>query len=112
MAKLFLQRHFKSQWNKLNIWAGWCDNPLSDVGRAQAPEAAEKIGKEKIDVIYVGSLIRNLETVLCIYEFIPDCYPLFKHPGGGKMEEWGHFTGNAGNYIPAIVTDAFNERFY
>ncbi len=113
MAKLYLQRHLKSEWNKLDIWAGWCDNPLSDVGKAQAPAAAELLKKEHFDVAYSGALIRATETLLRIYDYIPERYPLFMYLNGGKMQEWANFTdGSAGNYLPVYVTEALNERYY
>lgn len=113
MAKLFLQRHLKSQWNKLDIWAGWCDNPLSDVGKEQAKEIAEIFKGEHFDVAYSGALIRATETLLRIYDYIPERYPLFKYLNGGKMQQWAEFTdGNAGNYLPVYVTEALNERYY
>ncbi len=113
MAKLFLQRHLKSQWNKLDIWAGWCDNPLSDVGKAQAKEIAPLLAKETIDVAYSGALIRATETLLRIYDEIPERYPLFRYVNGGQMQKWGGFIdGSAGNYLPTYVTEALNERYY
>ena len=113
MAKLFLQRHLKSQWNKLDIWSGWCDNPLSDVGKAQAKEIAPIIAKEQIDVAYSGALIRATETILRIYDEIPERYPLFRYLNGGKMQTWANFKdGSAGNYLPVYVTEALNERYY
>jgi len=113
MAKLFLQRHLKSQWNKLDIWAGWCDNPLSDVGKAQAKDIAELLKNEHFDVAYSGALIRATETLLRIYDYIPERYPLFRYMNAGKMQEWGNFIdGSAGNYLPVYVTEALNERYY
>ena len=113
MAKLFLQRHFKSQWNKLDIWSGWCDNPLSDEGKQQAKEIAPLIAKEQIDVAYSGALIRATETLLRIYDYIPERYPLFRYLNGGKMQTWAEFNDtSAGNYLPVYVTEALNERYY
>jgi len=113
MAKLFLQRHLKSQWNALDIFAGWCDNPLSDVGREQAKEIAPLLAKETFDVAYSGALIRATETLLRIYDYIPERYPLFRYLNGGKMQTWAEFTdGSAGNYLPVYVTEALNERYY
>ena len=113
MAKLFLQRHLKSQWNKLDIWAGWCENPLSDVGKEQAKDIAPLIAKEKIDVAYSGALIRATETLLRIYDYIPERYPLFRYLTEGRMKDWANFIdGKAGNYLPVYVTEALNERYY
>ena len=111
MAKLFLQRHFKSQWNKDNRFAGWVDNPLSDEGRMQAKEIVKKLENERIDLVYTSPLIRNEETVLRILENLPEKYPLFFHLDGGKMEKWGNFEGG-GNYMPVYVSEKLNERYY
>ena len=96
----------------MDIWAGWCDNPLSEVGRAQAKEIAEFFKKEHFDVAYSGALIRATETLLRIYDYIPERYPLFRYLAG-KMKEWAEFQdGNAGNYLPVYVTEDLNERYY
>lgn len=114
MAKLYLLRHSKSQWNKDNRFAGWVDNPLSDEGKAQAKEIAEKLDLKslKIDVIYSNALIRCLETILRMYDTVPDKYPLFIHLDGGRMQEWGNFDKLKENDVPAYVSEALNERYY
>lgn len=113
MAKLFLQRHLKSQWNELDIWAGWCDNPLGPIGKGQAEGVAKLFKGQHFDVAYSGALIRATETLLRIYDYIPERYPLFKYLHGGKMQTWANFAdGSAGNYLPVYVTEALNERYY
>ncbi len=114
MAKLFLLRHLKSQWNKDNRFAGWVDNPLSDEGKMQAKEIAEKLDFKnlKIDVIYSNALIRCTETILRVYDNIPDKYPIFLHLDGGKMQEWGNFEKLGGNDVPVYVSEKLNERYY
>ena len=57
MAKLFLLRHLKSQWNLENRFAGWVDNPVSKEGSEQAKGVAEKMTGEKFDVIYTGHIV-------------------------------------------------------
>ena len=84
MAKLFLLRHLKSQWNKDDRFAGWVDNPLSDEGRAQVDGIADQLRGQEIDVAYCNALIRCTETVLRVYEKIEGKYPLFLHIDGGK----------------------------
>ena len=34
--KLVLVRHGESEWNKLNLFTGWTDVPLSDKGHEEA----------------------------------------------------------------------------
>ncbi|MCX6724389.1 MAG: 2,3-diphosphoglycerate-dependent phosphoglycerate mutase [Candidatus Staskawiczbacteria bacterium] len=66
MAKLFLQRHLKSQWNLENKFTGWTDVPLCQEGVESAKTAAEKLVDLKIDKVYTSPLIRNRETVSLI----------------------------------------------
>lgn len=127
MAKLFLLRHFKSQWNADNWFAGWVDNPLSKEGILAAKGIAEKLANEKIDVVYTSPLIRNTETALRIFENFPDRYPLFIHLDGGKMSRWGYHRGSSmplasgqkwgdfgggGSHVPVYVSENLNERYY
>lgn len=111
MAKLFLLRHSKSNWNTQKRSAGWGNNPLSEEGRIQAKEMAPIIAKEKIDVIYSNALIRCLETVIRIFENIPGKYPVFSYIDGGKMQEWGKYTEQPGD-VSILVTEKLNERYY
>ena len=45
MAKLFLLRHFKSQWNLENRFSGWTDMPISQDGKKDAAKKAEEVFK-------------------------------------------------------------------
>ncbi|MCX6722121.1 MAG: histidine phosphatase family protein [Candidatus Staskawiczbacteria bacterium] len=111
MAKLFLLRHLKSQWNLENRFAGWVDNPLSKEGSDMAKTVAQGIVGQNFDVIYTSPLIRNMQTVIKILKNIGEKYPLFIHLDGGKMQKWGNFSGE-GNYISAFVSEKLNERYY
>lgn len=112
MAKLFLLRHLKSQWNLDNEFAGWVDNPLSKEGVLKANDMAARLGAVTIDVAYTSPLIRNEETVLEVFRAIGDKYPLFIHLDGGKMQEWGHFTDLNNTDVPTYVSEKLNERYY
>ena len=112
MAKLFLLRHLKSQWNKDNLFAGWVDNPLSKEGILAAKDIAGKLAAEKIDVAYTSPLIRNEETILRVFEYIDNKYPLFIHLDGGRMSRWGNFTDLNQSDVPVYVSENLNERYY
>jgi len=112
MAKLFLLRHLKSQWNLENRFGGWTGNPLSKEGIEQGKEIAEKLKNEKIDLIYTSVLIRNQETVLRIFEYMADKYPIFIYLDRGKMQKWGNFTDLNNRDVTTYVTEALNERYY
>jgi 2,3-bisphosphoglycerate-dependent phosphoglycerate mutase len=110
MAKLYLQRHLKSQWNVENRFAGWVDNPLSEEGIQQGEQAAAKLKGENFDIIYTSPLSRNKQTVLRILRLLAGKYPIFQYCDG-KMKDWGNFEGPQ-NHIPVIVAQELNERYY
>ena len=62
MAKLFLVRHGKSEWNKLGQWTGWTDVELVEEGREEARKAGEFLKEENIDVVYTSPLKRTHQT--------------------------------------------------
>jgi len=66
MAKLFLLRHLKSQWNKENRFTGWTDVPLSQEGIESAKDISKGLEGFEIDKIYTSPLERNKETVSLI----------------------------------------------
>lgn len=121
MAKLFLLRHFKSQWNENNRFAGWVDNPLSKSAVLEAKNVAEKLiippgpldhfPSLNFSVIYTSPLIRNMETILRMFDNFTRKYPIFLHLDGGKMQNWGQFEGE-NDYIPVFVSESLNERYY
>ena len=112
MAKLFLQRHLKSQWNEDDRFAGWTNGPLIKDSSIIAKELAEKISKLNFDNIYCSSLFRNMDTVAEIFENIPGKYPMFFYLDGGKMQKWGNYENKNSNEIPVYVSENLNERYY
>jgi len=111
MAKLFLLRHLKSQWNLENRFSGWVDVPLSRNFTEKAKELARKVFKFKIDVIYSSPLFRNQHSVAVILEHI-DKYPIFIHLDKGKMKKWGDFKETNKDYMPVYISESLNERHY
>ncbi|MBI2054023.1 MAG: histidine phosphatase family protein [Candidatus Staskawiczbacteria bacterium] len=112
MAKLFLLRHLKSQWNEENRFAGWTDGPLAKGQEETIKELAFEIFKFRIDKIYTSPLFRNMNTVAEIFEYGINKYPLFIHMDGGKMQEWGNYADLTDNDVLAYVTENLNERYY
>jgi len=111
MAKLFLLRHFKSQWNMENRFTGWVDVPLIEGYEKEAKKSAKKIFKSKISSVYSSPLIRNQTSVLAVLEYI-DKYPIFIHLDKGRMKRWGRFKEINKKYIPVYITEKLNERYY
>ena len=64
-SKIVIIRHGESVWNKENIFTGWIDIGLSELGIKQAKEAG-KLLKEKgftFDLAYTSELKRAIDTL-------------------------------------------------
>ncbi|MEO6505940.1 MAG: phosphoglyceromutase [Terrimesophilobacter sp.] len=61
---LILLRHGQSTWNKENLFTGWVDVPLSEVGRAEAKRAGELLVSSGLlpDILYTSVLKRAIQT--------------------------------------------------
>jgi len=112
MAKLFLLRHLKSQWNEDDRFAGWTDGPLAKKESVKAVPLASEIFQHRIDVVYTSPLFRNQDTVARIFEAVEKKYPFFIHLDPGKMKKWGNFKDISDNDVPAYVSEKLNERYY
>jgi broad specificity phosphatase PhoE len=61
-ATVFLARHGETEWNQIGRWQGRTDIPLSDVGRTQARELAERLRRGDVGSIHTSDLARARET--------------------------------------------------
>ena len=59
---MVLLRHGESEWNKLNLFTGWVDVPLSERGVAEAREAGRLMKDLSIDVVHTSLLRRAITT--------------------------------------------------
>lgn len=61
---LILLRHGNSVWNQENLFTGWVDVELSDLGRQEAKRAGELIAQSglKPDLLYTSRLKRAINT--------------------------------------------------
>jgi 2,3-bisphosphoglycerate-dependent phosphoglycerate mutase len=112
MAKLYLQRHLKSQWNLDDRFAGWTDGPLTKDSNETAKNIAKEIEHISFDKVYSSALFRNMDTIAKIFENIPEKYPMFLHIDGGKMQKWGNYENASKNEVLVYVTEILNERYY
>lgn len=62
MTTILLVRHGQSEWNREGRWQGHADPPLSDAGRRQARELADKLARTRLDAIYSSDLERARAT--------------------------------------------------
>ncbi len=61
-TELVLIRHAESTWNAERRWQGHSDPPLSQRGRRQAAEVAERLAQESFAALVCSDLKRALET--------------------------------------------------
>jgi broad specificity phosphatase PhoE len=59
---ILLARHGESDWNRSKRWQGFADRPLTDLGRRQAAELAERLKDTELDAVYSSDLQRARET--------------------------------------------------
>jgi len=62
--RLILLRHGESEWNARNLFSGWVDVDLSEVGRAEAVHAGQLIADSGVlpDVVHTSVLRRAIRT--------------------------------------------------
>ena len=62
MTTVHLARHGESDWNAAGRWQGHADRPLTELGRRQAVELAERLASARLDAVYSSDLRRARET--------------------------------------------------
>lgn len=113
MSLLVLLRHGESVWNKLNLFTGWVDVPLSEKGIEEALKAGELLKDYKFDMVFTSELVRAIQTAMLVMSKNRGSgVPVIVH-SSGRMKEWGVIYGRHGkNYIPVIKAWQLNERYY
>lgn len=115
VAKLILMRHGQSRWNELNLFTGWVDIPLSQIGIDEAIAGGKRIKDLPIDIIFTSSLVRAQMTAMLVMAYHSSGkVPLVLHPGEGKLEEWAkiHSKDARDSCVPVIRSWHLNERMY
>nr|WP_222132556.1 phosphoglyceromutase [Pseudonocardia sp. C8] len=64
MPTLVLLRHGQSDWNAKNLFTGWVDVPLSELGEQEARRGGELLGESGIapDIVHTSLLRRAIST--------------------------------------------------
>jgi broad specificity phosphatase PhoE len=62
LVRLLLARHGETEWNRVGRWQGATDIPLSEAGRAQARQLAERLRDRGIGQVHASDLSRASET--------------------------------------------------
>lgn len=93
---LVVVRHGQSEWNKLNLFAGWKDVHLTPKGKAEARAAGRRLKAEGIhfDIAFTSQLARAWKTLILI------------------LDEMGMDERGQEEDLMTISTKALNERDY
>ncbi|KAL6949758.1 Phosphoglycerate mutase [Hanseniaspora vineae] len=64
MPKLILVRHGQSEWNEKNLFTGWVDVSLSQIGEAEAKRAGQLLAEKQVkpDILFTSKLSRAINT--------------------------------------------------
>ena len=113
MSKLILLRHGQSVWNKLNLFTGWVDIPLSLEGIEESVAAGKAIADCNIDVIYTSDLVRSQTTALLAMAYNQSGkVPCVQHLNKDLTSVW-HQKGAVDRcLIPLYIAKELNERMY
>ncbi|NOY36635.1 MAG: 2,3-bisphosphoglycerate-dependent phosphoglycerate mutase [Chlorobi bacterium] len=115
MAKLVLLRHGESVWNKMNVFTGWVDVPLSTQGITEAKKAGEQLQDFSFDIIFTSTLVRAMETaMICMAYNQSDRLPVIIHNEEGKESAWAKiYDDNMEQAVIPVIRDwHLNERYY
>ncbi len=111
MAKIIMLRHGASVWNEWNLFTGWVDIPLSQKGIEESLAAGKKISSIAVDVIFVSTLVRAMQTaMLAMSLHASGKVPYILHPD----QEWSfiHSEESRKKCIPVYTAWQLNERMY
>ena len=123
MASLILMRHGQSMWNAANLFTGWVDVPLTQVGIDEALAGGQKLADVPIDEVHTSTLIRaQMTAMIALSQHNSVKTPVLQYAASGehmsgneqKMVEWSqmHEDADASNILPVYVSWQLNERMY
>ena len=89
-SNLVLVRHGQSEWNKKNLFTGWKDPELTDLGIEEAIKAGKllKTKEMKFDIMFTSNLFRAQETGRLILENMNQLdIPIIKNQNYNDLSE-------------------------
>jgi len=92
---LVLVRHGESEWNKLNLFTGWKNPGLTDLGKEEALKGAKELKKRgyKFDVAFTSALLRAHQTLdIILKEIGQEDIPIFRDQALNERD-YGDLTG-------------------
>lgn len=103
---LYLMRHGQTLFNVRRKIQGWCDSPLTELGKQQALKAKEYLKDISFDHYYSSTSERCCDTIELI---IGDQY--YKRLKGLKERNFGMFEGESEDLNPHFDNFHYNDLF-
>lgn len=111
MALLVLVRHGESKWNKLNLFTGWVDVPMTELGIKQVLKCGKLLSNIRFHVCFTSELFRGIETaMLVLLNNKVSGTPVIIH-NKGRMRNWSKIYGKV-KIVPVFRAWQLNERYY
>lgn len=109
---LVLIRHGESRLNKLNVFTGWIDVALSELGIKEAQDVATHCQHYNYDAAFTSHLERAHETLLIILSK-QEKIGVFQHESHPKYDVGDHAPQSFHKKVlPIYSSRALNERYY
>ena len=110
---LYLVRHGQSVGNEQKLFFGWSDHPLTELGREQARQAAEKLKDISFTRCVASDLSRAWETAQICLEgrrIVPEPCPGLREQNMGLFEDctWEQAQASHGDLVMRLVSDWFH----
>lgn len=95
MPKLVLVRHGQSEWNEKNLFTGWVDVRLSEIGRKEAAKAGQLIKEAgiQVDILHTSKLSRAIQTANLALEAADQLYVPVKRSWRLNERHYGALQG-------------------
>jgi probable phosphoglycerate mutase len=111
---IYLVRHGQTSGDIENRYGGDYDDHLTSLGQQQSREAAEKLAKLNLEIIYASPKVRARETAQIIKETVGQNIPLSIVPDFRERNRYGVITGltkeEAASQFPAEVKKLEDEH--
>lgn len=110
-------------WNAANLFTGWVDVPLTQIGIDEALDGGRTLADIPIDEVHTSTLIRaQMTAMLALSQHKSGKTPVLQYVDSSqdmseseqKMVDWSqmHDDADASNILPVFVSWQLNERMY
>ena len=110
---LYLVRHGESVGNEKQLIFGFSDHPLTDLGREQARQAAEKLKEINFTRCVASDLARAWDTACICVEgrgVVPEADPALREQDMGALEDlnWAQAEKLCGGLVGRMIEDWYH----